>query len=1024
MALCTILAAQPSTSGRIDGRVYNPSTGTFVRNAEVSIDGVDQTVLTESDGAFSLREVKPGVATIIIRYPGYQPVEEKVAIAAGETVRREFNLVNSTPGRTGGDGTIRLSAFTVSSEKEGNAKAIMEQRRNMNIVTSVSSDVFGDIIDGNVGEFIKYLPGVDIEYVESEARGPRLGGLDTQYVGVTFDGIRMASADAFRGGGENSRGTSFEGFSIASVESIEISRTTSADTDADSPAGTINMKTRRAFDRKGRTFNYTSGLTFNAEEFTWKRTGGPGQNPSHKWRPNLSLEYSESYFNQRLGILLGISRSDYFTENTAGSTIYDINPTTADPRPLVVTGLTLKDTPKFIVKDVIMFTADYKATDRLTLSLNAVYTKYDGEFWNRLLTFNAANGSSSPINGRSTVLGDGLNRIETRRTAANTRPDVTASGTAESKETYTRTFAPRFEYKLDRWIFDGALGFSQSVNDYESLEAGFAKSLYGTLGSDFVATRPHRESWEWSVQQTSGPDWFDLRNYTNNNSRTGGTTVDGSGRRWITELWNAQLNARWEVPWERMPVAVKFGAKWNEETRDNRNINDWLIYSYNGPGGNTTVYNPATQTHSITQFGHWANLGFVESYPFDLGTTNGLTVFNSSGQRGMPPLADRDMMEDLYRTSPHLFVPTGTAANYYASFIGNTRDLTQTVNAGYIQADSTITRKLKLRFGVRMEETTTESKEFDPRLRSEMAAAGFATDSAGRATSIAGLEYQFRSKPRVTREASYQNWFPSVLARYYIRPNLEFQVGANKAISRPPIDSLTGVWNILEDIQRVDAPNTALEPEHSKNYQARLSYYFTGRSPGQFSIGFGQNDIKNLRETFDFTALEFGVDDPEFANYTFRTTRNSTAERRFRSMDLSYNQALGFLPEVLRGTNVGFTYTRAYANARRNKLSPHVFTSRLGYAYGPFNGTIGLVNRDDAPDGNYGYFLGKSTMLDFSASWRFHRRLSLYVQGRNFTDQPTLWFQSPPGVKEGEQRSLQTMKHFGASWIFGIKGTF
>src|SRR5256885_11447487 len=50
------------------------------------------------------------------------------------------------------NGVVQLSAFTVSSEREGNSKAIMAQRRNMNITTSVSSDVFGDVTDGNVGE--------------------------------------------------------------------------------------------------------------------------------------------------------------------------------------------------------------------------------------------------------------------------------------------------------------------------------------------------------------------------------------------------------------------------------------------------------------------------------------------------------------------------------------------------------------------------------------------------------------------------------------------------------------------------------------------------------------------------------------------------------------------------------------------------------------------------------------------------------------------------------------------------------
>ncbi|MBI4622258.1 MAG: hypothetical protein HY736_03425 [Verrucomicrobia bacterium] len=67
----------------------------------------------------------------------------------------------------------------------------------MNVTTSVAFAVYGDVADGNVGEFLKFLPGVDLEYVDAETRGPRLGGLDPQYAGVTLDGSKLASADAF-----------------------------------------------------------------------------------------------------------------------------------------------------------------------------------------------------------------------------------------------------------------------------------------------------------------------------------------------------------------------------------------------------------------------------------------------------------------------------------------------------------------------------------------------------------------------------------------------------------------------------------------------------------------------------------------------------------------------------------------------------------------------------------------------------------------------------------------------------------
>ncbi len=1021
--------AQAPATGIIQGRVYNPATQEYVRNAEVRLEGSNQVTYTENDGSFQFREVAPGPAVIAVSYSGYVPARDAFTVTAGQIAAREINLTSTaaSPPAAGRDGVVQLSAFTVSTEREGNAKAIMEQRRNMDITTSVSSDIFGDVTDGNVGEFLKYLPGVDLDYVESEARGPKLGGMEGQYVGVSFDGITTASADANRGGGDASRATSFEGFSITSIESIEISRTRSAESDASSPAGTINMKTRRAFDRKGRRIGFNGSFNFNSEEFHLQRTMGPGEGANYKVKPNLSLEYSESFLNQRLGLLLSASRANSYTEQYSFANTYNRNPTTADPRPMVIRQIDFKDGPKFITKDALMLTADFRATRNLVLSFNAIYTYTEGEFWNRNFTFIAANDNANVNNGRSRVTGDGMLTVGTARTTANTVPAVNNGGGSSSKLTYTRTFAPKFEYKRNAWVFDGALAFSRSVNNYEALERGFAEAESTNLASDWIATRPHRESWEWTIRQTSGPDWYNLGNWA------GGTRVENSAREWATEIWNAQLNAQWVLPFLRkFATKVKFGGKWNEESRDNNNEDAWNVWRYIGPGGDVmTGRNATTGVPTITTSGNWANLGFVAPHEFDTGTTNGLTVYNLAGVQGMPPRADRNRMGALFKSHPELFVHTGTPDNYYNSFITNKRDFRQTVTSGYGQADVRVTSKLNVRAGVRWERTQNAVTEFDPRLRDEVTAAGFPVNTSGRATTVPGLQYQYQSLPRITREADYANFFPSVSARYYLLRDLEFQAGYSKAISRPPIDNLTGLWNIIEDAngvtQRVDAPNPALLPEKIKKYDARLAYYFGARgsrSPGQISLGVSQFDIMNLRETHDYTAEEFGVDDPDYADYTFRSTRNSDRSRRNRNLEFSYQQTLGFLPEKLRGTSFNVAYTRSYANSRRNGLAPHRITSRLGYAYRRFNGSLGMVWIDDRPDGNYGRFRPEQTQFDLSVTWKLTNRYSLYVQGRNITGQPVKWMESPPGAIEGESPALRQFQEYGSNWVVGLRGTF
>ena len=191
------LVAQ-STAGSITGRIFNPATREYVRNAEIRVQGTEQVAFSEDGGVYQLSNVPVGPATLQVTFSGYQLTTATVVVSAGAVAPRDFEIVSAQArGPAGKDEPLKLQAFVVSHEREGNAKAIMEQRRNMNISTSVAADTFGDVTEGNVGEFLKFLPGVEVEYVDGISRGPRVGGLDQQYVGVSMDGAAVASADAF-----------------------------------------------------------------------------------------------------------------------------------------------------------------------------------------------------------------------------------------------------------------------------------------------------------------------------------------------------------------------------------------------------------------------------------------------------------------------------------------------------------------------------------------------------------------------------------------------------------------------------------------------------------------------------------------------------------------------------------------------------------------------------------------------------------------------------------------------------------
>ena len=57
-------AADPAPTGKISGRVFNPATGDYVRNAEVRLEGTHQIAATENDGSFQFLQVAPGPAVL------------------------------------------------------------------------------------------------------------------------------------------------------------------------------------------------------------------------------------------------------------------------------------------------------------------------------------------------------------------------------------------------------------------------------------------------------------------------------------------------------------------------------------------------------------------------------------------------------------------------------------------------------------------------------------------------------------------------------------------------------------------------------------------------------------------------------------------------------------------------------------------------------------------------------------------------------------------------------------------------
>jgi outer membrane receptor for ferrienterochelin and colicin len=122
---------------------------------------------------------------------------------------------------------VKLDAFRVVTEREGNFKAIQEQKAALEIKNVVASDAYGDISEGNIGEFMKLMPGVMMDYVDADVRTVSIGGLDPKYATILMDGAPVASAGS--SSIATGRAFEFEQLSISSIETVELSKTPTPD---------------------------------------------------------------------------------------------------------------------------------------------------------------------------------------------------------------------------------------------------------------------------------------------------------------------------------------------------------------------------------------------------------------------------------------------------------------------------------------------------------------------------------------------------------------------------------------------------------------------------------------------------------------------------------------------------------------------------------------------------------------------------------------------------------------------------
>jgi len=289
--LLSVSLLRAQSGGAVQGTVTDRASGGYLVGAEVRVVGTDLVTSTARDGTFALANLPAGNASLEVSYVGRKTKTVPVTVRAGATATTTIDLSE-------GD-VLVLAAVTVESVREGQSRAINQQRTSNTIMNVISSDAIGNLPDQTVGEALARLAGVSV-VTDGRSAFASIRGAEAKLNSVTLDGAHISSPandGIFTTSGTETRAVDLSTIPSDMISSIEVIKALTPDRDADSFGGLVNMTTRSAFDLPGRSINGKFEYRYNS----LRKDDGYG----------LSLSYSDVVNAARtLGVTATLAASD------------------------------------------------------------------------------------------------------------------------------------------------------------------------------------------------------------------------------------------------------------------------------------------------------------------------------------------------------------------------------------------------------------------------------------------------------------------------------------------------------------------------------------------------------------------------------------------------------------------------------------------------------------------------------------------------------------------------------------------
>lgn len=992
-------SAQTAPTGVIQGQVLNASTGNFLNNARVSVQGTTIETFTNDVGSYWLTNVPAGSAVLEVRFLGMAPQTATVNVTPGQVAVRDFDL---TLVSQAGDGrVVELEALSVEAQSiTGQSVALTEQRNAPNIKNVISPDEFVDPGEGNIGEFIKYVPGISLTYNPFSPQNVSIRGMPASGTLIQFDGMPTASALV-----GTSRSFDLNTAGNANVDRIEISKVPTPDLPANAVGGSINVISKSGFSRRTPQFKWNTYLTHNAMEGefnpSFSKQDGPDAKSSK--RP-VQFAYDLSYIlplNKNLGFTFAVTgaprsnnvefRSPSFNANTGILASYQNNEYVSN-----VDIRSYKAGVDWKIGQYGTFQASYYDMDR-----------------------------SSVVRQNITQFAVGANATGDHTYVQGATPGVgSVAHNPSGNQQYRALSVGSLKYKYDGpvWKIDAFASRSTGGATIKDMDDGF----FGTLASNRTQLVVRAEGLDRLrdrgllnltavTRQGVAIDPYDGTDFTLN-------TVTSAAQRAKNTSTSYGLNVSREMDWT-IPTRLKIGFFNETMERDNRSgVQTW---TFTPPGGAAAKV---------------ANQWDVFNDPF----SKSQPLTEPGGRSIYARYISLAKLYDLYRANPSYFVLNEATA--HQNLVNGSTWIEETVTALYGRVDTRfMDNKLWLVAGVRWERTEDDGKGplNDINLTYRKDSNGNLIRPLQKITTNAAENARLQYVDRgFAKKTSYDDFYPSLNASYSFSESVVLRAGYARTIGRPELNqimpSIEGGDPAAEiSTRRIRVTDGSLKPWTADNFDLTFEVY--NIKGGTASVSLYQKNITNFFVVQDREITQADLDElglpVDYADYTIRQTVNG-GDAEIKGIELSYRQTLHFIPVIGRRMQAfgNLTSQAVFGDNPEDfaNFSPRNINGGLSYTSRRFTAKVGVTavkwvrSAAAATGGNnlpnsYTYDAPR-TMWDFSTEYRINKWLSIYYSVRNLNTQPrVIEVRAPGGEAYTRPRNMQFV---GAAHTLGIKGTF